>query len=349
MQQSVNIESAVAVEVSVPDGLIYVSDTEPGFRRLRAGKGFRYIGPDGKTASAADRERMRKLGIPPAYERVWICASCDGHLQATGYDARGRKQYRYHPLWGSARSETKFQHLSRFAQALPTVRARVRRDLRRTPGDRSFTLAALILLLDRTFLRIGNTEYAATNRSFGATTLLVRHLKVKDGAVLLSFRAKGGKRVQRTLRDKRLNRILQDIGDLPGRHLFSYLDEDGHVRTLASHHINAWLTEVAGPGMTAKTFRTWGGTLAAFEVARAVPADGKLTLSMMAEAAAEQLDNTPTISRKSYIHPAVLELAQLSGEDRVDLLNNLTMPEMADLREPERHLLAFLLSVESRT
>ncbi|NIY71814.1 DNA topoisomerase IB [Marivivens donghaensis] len=321
-------------------GLVHTSDREPGFLRRRAGKGFSYRDPDGKKPDVIALERIRGLGIPPAYENVWICMLDNGHLQATGTDVSGRKQYRYHPLWSSAQAETKFSQLIAFGEALPSIRRRVRRDLQEDAGDMAFSLAALVLLLDRGHLRIGNPAYTATNRSFGATTLLSRHLSLGDGVVKLKYRAKGGKRVQKSLRDKRLHKIMQQIGDLPGKQLFSWIDEGGQSRSLSSHDVNSYLSDITGQNVTAKTFRTWGGTLAAFETALAADEDERLTIKAMAEASAEVLSNTPTISRKSYIHPDVLDLAEMP--DRHKMLSGITAPEMAELRVPERKLLTFL-------
>ncbi len=323
-------------------GLIYVSDSEPGILRRRAGRGFTYRRSDGRPVTDADRARIRSLGIPPAYTDVWICARADGHLQATGIDARGRKQYRYHPLWQAMQSETKFTQLAQFGSALPTLRRRLARDLQAGVGDLAFTRAALILLMDQTFIRIGNPAYTAANRSFGATTLLNRHLTVTGGAVRLRFRAKGGRAVQMTLRDRRLARILNEIGDLPGRNLFTWIDDGGSVRSLCSQDVNGWLSETVAAPVTAKTFRTWGGTLAAFEAALALPAGARLTLRMMAEAAAERLHNTPTIARKSYIHPTVLALAELDPDALKVRLNALTSRPVAGLRGQEPRLLALL-------
>ena len=325
----------------LPDGLIYVSDRDPGILRRRAGKGFAYRGPDGAPLAKNERDRVVRLGIPPAYTDVWICAQPHGHLQATGLDARGRKQYRYHSKWGIWRSGTKYSHLAAFGTALPALRRRLTRDLQSEAGDMAFSLAALVLLLDRAYLRIGNPSYTAQNRTFGATTLLNRHLTLVDGAVQLRFVAKGGKKVQHTLRDKRLHRIMQNIGDLPGRNLFTYIDEDGAIRTIASQHVNSYLAEVSGiAGISAKTFRTWGGSLAAFEAASA--AADKLTVKMMAEAAADRLANTPTISRSSYIHPSILNLAALKTDQRLALLDGLAPIDQPGLRQAERRLLAFL-------
>ncbi|MBD9529897.1 DNA topoisomerase IB [Paracoccus sp. PAR01] len=323
--------------------LVYVSDSEPGITRRKAGKGFSYRGPSGEALSRDELARIRALAVPPAYRDVWICPRHDGHLQATGRDDRGRKQYRYHPQWQATRAGTKYAQLVAFGSALPGVRIRMRRDLQGDAGDRDFSLAALVLLLDRTCLRIGNPAYAATNRSFGASTLLTRHLSLNaDGLIQLKFRAKGGKLCHHVLRDKRLNRILQQIGDLPGRKLFTYLDAAGEVHSLSSQDVNAYLCELAGAGMTAKTFRTWGGTLAAFELATSLAPDARLSVRMMAEAAAERLFNTPAICRTSYIHPAVMDLAQLPGVERAALLSALPRPELPELRASERGLLGFL-------
>lgn len=326
-----------------PEGLTYSQDGEPGILRRRHGKGFRYLRQDGLPLSSAERTRIRRLGIPPAYDQVWICANPSGHLQATGLDARGRRQYRYHPDWAAWRSDRKFGQLPAFGAALPTLRRRLERDLQNDTGDMTFCLAALVTLLDRTWLRIGNPVYAAQNRSFGASTLLARHLTLADGHVTLRFRAKGGKPVRYALKDRKLHRILQEIHDLPGRNLFTWLDDSGKPQPVASQHVNAYLAEITGlPETSAKTFRTWGGSLAAFDVARKTA--GTLTLRAMADAAAERLANTPAICRSSYIHPAILGLADLPDEARQRRLADCTPLDTPGLFEPERHMLAFLQS-----
>jgi DNA topoisomerase-1 len=322
--------------------LVHVSDNASGIRRRRVGKGFAYFDPKGRRLTGPARTRVEKLGIPPAYHDVWICPDPNGHLQATGRDARGRKQYRYHPLWSSTQSQTKFDQLIAFGEALPVLRRRLSQDLRGEAGDRRFSLAALITLLDRAYLRIGNAEYTAQNRSFGATTLLRRHLSFRDGAVQLSFRAKGGKPVRQTLRDKRLHRILQQIGDLPGRNLFTYIDDDGLTCPIGSADVNGYLTDIAGAGLTAKTFRTWGGTLAAFEAAVAANPDRAVTIRDLTEAAAERLHNTAAICRKSYIHPTVLALAGLGSAERAERLSGLDPIELPGLQREEAALLAYL-------
>lgn len=335
------LQAAIPLPAAAAD-LVHVSDRAPGIRRRARGRGFTYIAPDGGRPCDKDMARIRSLGIPPAYRDVWICPDPNGHLQFTGIDARGRKQYRYHPDWALARAETKFGQLVAFGQALPALRKAVQRDLRQGVGDLAFTRAALVLLLDRALIRIGDPVYTAENRSFGATTLLSRHLRVEDGEVRLSFTAKGGRKVKISLRDKRLGRIFNEIGDLPGRHLFTWIDEDGTVRRLMSQDVNAWLAETTGAPVTAKTFRTWGGTLAAFETALSCAQNQRLTLRAMAESAAERLHNTPAIARKSYIHPEVLGLTALGQEDLAQRLKGLSPPADIGLRGTEALLLSFL-------
>jgi DNA topoisomerase I len=327
---------------AIPEGLVYVTDAGPGIRRQRRGRGFAYTDAAGAAIGPAERARVASLGIPPAWREVWICPRPDGHLQATGLDEAGRKQYRYHPDWQAWRSEVKYGHLPAFGAALPRLRSRVARDLRAGAGDLAFSLAALTMLLDHAPIRTGSAAYASANGTYGATTLLARHLSLKDGSVRLSYRAKGGKRVTHTLRDRRLHRIFQEINDLPGRHLFSYIGSDGEARPVASHHVNAYLAEATGvPGVTAKTFRTWAGTRAAFAAARAA-GEGRLTLRMLCEAAAGELMNTPAICRSSYIHPRVLDLGGLKPVERCALLGSITPEGPRALRAEERRLLGYL-------
>lgn len=327
---------------AIVQGLFYTSDQVPGIHRKRAGTGFSYIGPDGARLKGNERARVEKLAVPPAWRDVWICSRPDGHLQATGFDARGRKQYRYHPDWHSEQSATKYAGLADFGRSLPTLRARLERVLRQAPGGRDFTIAALVLLIDRSFLRIGNPTYVAQNDSYGATTLLRRHVRLGKDGIRLDFTAKGGKRLRQVLRDRRLLRVLQAVGDLPGRNLFTYLDDSGVPRTVTSGEVNVWLAEVTGKDFTAKTFRTWGGTLAAFDHAATLPDGAKLTTRSLADAAAACLHNTSAICRSSYIHPAVLDLAALSPTDRQSLISNLPAVEGAGWTRSERRLLSLL-------
>ncbi|WP_045391455.1 DNA topoisomerase IB [Falsirhodobacter sp. alg1] len=329
-------------DVQVPEGLVYVDDRMPGIRRHKSGRGFRFVGPDGLTLKGEMRARCLKLAVPPAYENVWICALPNGHLQATGFDARGRKQYRYHADWALWRSEAKYGHLPEFGEGLGRLRRRVDRDLKGEAGDMTFSLAAMVLLIDRTHLRAGNPSYALENRTFGATTLLARHLSLSDGRVRLKFRAKGGKTVNRTLHDKRLHKIMHVIGDLPGRQLFTWLDDAGVSHPVSSNNLNEYIAEASGvEGASAKTFRTWGGSLAAFTEARAA-GDACLSIRSMAEAAAETLANTPSIARKSYIHPKVLELAEMDADVRHEMMQALPTEGDSALRADERRMLGLL-------
>lgn len=329
---------------ATPTGLVYVSDAQPGITRRRSGKGWSYLDPEGRTIrDPAERTRLGKLGIPPAYTSVWICPLPNGHLQFTGFDAAGRKQYRYHPDWSTWRAEAKYEQLAAFGTALPRLRRRVLRDLEEAEaGDLAFSLAALTMLLDHAHIRIGSPAYTAANGTFGATTLLSRHLTLTGEAVRLRYKAKGGKTVTQTLRGRRLHRIFAEVHDLPGRHLFTYLDSEGAPRPVSSHHVNAYLADATGiEGITGKTFRTWAGTLAAFVRAREAGAE-KLTLRDLCQAAAADLNNTPAICRTSYIHPKVLDLAALAPTARQDVLDQPAPNSPRELQADERRLLGFL-------
>jgi DNA topoisomerase-1 len=326
-------------------GLVYVSDSEPGIRRHRAGRSFCYRLPDGSLVrDPVLKARIAALGLPPAYENVWICLQENGHLQATGYDARGRKQYRYHPAWQSMKSGDKFDQLIAFGRALPRLRRTVRRDLDGTAGTVDTMLAAITVLLDEAQLRVGNRAYAQENKTYGATTLLKRHVSVSEGQIELRFTAKGGKRVRRTLKHPRLQRLLEECSDLPGRQLFVWRDAaNGGVRPVDSGRLNTYLADISGIAVSAKTFRTWAGTLSAFSVARhAIEEGGRPTIKGMAAAAADTLHNTPTIARTSYIHPDVIALAEAPDALRLALRR----PPLAitGLRAEEERLLRFLES-----
>jgi len=327
-------------------GLVYVNDGEPGIRRVRAGRGFSYRLPDGaRVERGAERRRIEALGIPPAYENVWICLRDNGHIQATGHDDRQRKQYRYHPDWSAYRARRKFDQQQDFAARLPRIRRRVRADLDRDPGDLDYTLAALTYLLEHAPMRAGNREYAQENGTYGATTLLRRHLKFDGDAVRLDYRAKGGKRVRRTMRHKRLHKVLENIADLPGRELFVWRNRDGDFVPVDSSRLNAYLAEISGvETVTAKTFRTWAGTLSAFREAMAMIGAGDTpTVKALSEAAAEELQNTPTISRTSYIHPAVIDLAKEEDGARRHIDRALASPaNRSGLLADERRLVRFL-------
>lgn len=327
-------------------GLIYVSDTEPGIRREKRGAGFCYRLPDGRLVDSGDTlSRIKALGIPPAYSNVWICLDPQGHLQATGFDARQRKQYRYHPDWQALRSDRKFDQLVQFGEALPAVRRRISRDLASGAESERGILAALAMLLDLAHLRVGNMAYTRENKTFGATTLLKRHLSIKPDRIELKFVAKGGKKVQRTLKHPRLQLILEQIADLPGRRLFAWKDADGVPHSIDSGKLNAYLAEAADFAISAKTFRTWGGSLAAFNRAIQILGNGEVpTRKSLCEAAAVELHNTPAISRKSYIHPAVLALSEAKGDPLGWFEGRKRQPalQLRGLRADENGMLALL-------
>lgn len=294
-------------------GLRYVSDQDPGLRRLGTAPRFRYVGPDGKPIrDAATLDRIRKLAIPPAYTEVWICTRPDGHIQAVGRDARGRKQYRYHPRWREIRDGNKFERLIGFARGLPALRERVEADIARPGLPREKVLATVVWLLESTLARVGNEEYARINKSFGLTTLRNRHVDVKGAEMRFHFRGKGGKDWRLRIQDRRIARILKGCQDLPGQSLFQYRDEEGVLQPIGSADVNAYLREITGEEITAKDFRTWAGTvLCALELAGMPPATGVgMAKAQIREAilrTSTRLGNTPTICRKCYVHPAVFD------------------------------------------
>lgn len=291
-------------------GLHYTPDTGPGIKRRRCGKAFRFVRPDNRPASAADVARIRALAIPPAWRDVWINPDPKGHIQATGRDARGRKQYRYHPDWRALREETKFEHAVAFAEALPRIRQRVRADLARSGMPREKTLAAVVRLLERTLIRVGNAEYARTNDSYGLTTMVDGHASFEGNAVRFCFRGKSGKEHEVGVRDRALAGIVRRMQDLPGEPLFQFLDGET-PRPIGSGDVNDYLREIAGESFTAKDFRTWAATtLAARTLRRLGPAPSKRALvtnvNRALDEVAERLGNTRAVCRASYVHPAML-------------------------------------------
>ena len=294
-------------------GLRYVCDDVPGIRRVRSGKGFRYVDPRGRTVTDdATLARIRSLVIPPAWTDVWICPLANGHLQAIGRDKRGRKQYRYHPRWRETRDETKYERMAPFAHTLPRIRRRIGRDLKRRGLPREKVLATVVALLERTLIRIGNEEYARENKSYGLTTLRTRHVDVEGATVKFHFRGKSGKEHRLDVHDPHLARIVARLQDLPGELLFEYLDDDGQVRTIESGDVNEYIRQISGADFTAKDFRTWAGTvLAAERLCRRAPTKRCVTAAIKEVAAA--LGNTPAVCRKAYIHPAVVD-AFLHGQ-----------------------------------
>jgi DNA topoisomerase I len=294
-------------------GLQYVTDRRPGIRRVRSGRTFRYIDVHGRTVR--DRhtlQRIRSLVIPPAWEEVWICPIREGHLQAVGRDARGRKQYRYHPRWREVRDSTKYHRMIAFGKALPKIRARVRHDLASPGLTREKVLATIVRLLETTHIRIGNEEYSKENESFGLTTLRNRHVETRGSRVSFYFRGKSGKKHAISIEDQHLARIVRRLEDLPGYELFQYLDVDGQRHSIGSGDANAYLREIAGDDFSSKDFRTWNATvLAALSLSRIPPYRSKReanrNLKKAIEEVARDLGNTVAVCRKCYVHPAIIE------------------------------------------
>ncbi len=326
------------VESAQAAGLRYVSDIMPGIRRKKAGSGFSYVNPEGKTIKdAAELARIRSLAIPPAYVDVWICPQPTGHIQATGRDARGRKQYRYHPKWRETRDETKFGRILMFSEVLPRIRQGVERDLSRPGLPREKVLATVVQLLDCTGIRIGNDEYARANRSFGLTTLRDRHVEISGSSIRFEFRGKSGKSHSVSLSDRRLARIVRRCQEIPGEDLFQYFDEAGVRQTVSSGDVNDYLRAVSGQDFTAKDFRTWSGTKLAVAALTEIGAgtsqrQAKSNVLRASDRVAEQLNNTRAVCRKYYVHPCVFE-AYVAGT-MLDTLQNGTK------REPQTGLSA---------
>jgi DNA topoisomerase-1 len=327
-------------------GLRYVTDAEPGLTRERHGPGFRYRDAHGRPVDAAARRRIAALAIPPAWRDVWIARDARAHLQATGRDARGRKQYRYHPAWSAARDAAKYDRLRAFARALPAIRERVSNDLRARPLSRAWVLATVVRLLEGTVIRVGNTEYRKANGSYGLTTLLHRHARVRGPVVTLKFRAKSGIAQDVTVEDARLAARVRTCLTLPGRALFQYVDADGARHDVVAADINDYLHAAAGSAFSAKDFRTWAGTL---EAARALDAADRRGAGSMAarkhellralDDVAARLGNTRAVCRKCYVHPAILD-AYFEG--RTISSTRSRGPRVAGLDADERALLALL-------
>jgi len=315
-------------------GLVYVSDEEPGIRRRRSGKGFTYLGLDGKkVADRATLDRIRSLAIPPAYTDVWICPQDNGHLQATGRDAKGRKQYRYHPAFREARESTKFEHMLEFARGLPAIRRTIDEHMSRRGLPREKVLATVVHLLENTLIRVGNEDYAKQNKSYGLTTLRDPHVKVDGSELRFQFKGKSGKTWKLQVKDRRVAKIVKACQDLPGQDLFQYLDEDGERQSVTSSDVNAYLKQITGRDITAKDFRTWAGTvLAAMALSEFEQFDSDAKAKKNIRAAIEQvsarLGNTPTICRKCYVHPEVFSCYLEGG-----LLLEIKKEIEAELRE----------------
>ena len=330
---------------AAPPGLVYLSDAAPGIRRVRRGRAFAYLRPDGQPLRDADElSRIRQLAIPPAYTDVWISPQRNGHLQATGRDTRGRKQYRYHADWCQVRDSDKFDRLYAFGQALPRLRRRVDRDLARRAGGlptRDAVLAALVRLLDTTLVRVGNEEYARSNHSYGLTTLRSRHAQVHGATLRLRFVGKGGKCHDVSLADARVAKIVRRCQALPGQELFAYVDAAGQVHRVGSADVNGYLREATGCDFTAKDFRTWHASALALDLVRRPAADGapRSTANEVLLDVAARLGNTVAVCKKAYVHPRVLELAGADAS-RWDALAAYRAP--AALRACEQALMRLL-------
>jgi DNA topoisomerase-1 len=309
---------AESVEAAEDAGLRYVSDEQAGFSRQRKSEEFEYFDTKGKPIHDEQRLlRIKRVAVPPAWSDVWICPSPNGHIQATGRDARGRKQYRYHERWREIRDENKFDRLIDFGKALPKIRRRLKKDLALSGLPREKVLATIVQLLERSLIRVGNEEYARENKSFGLTTMQDRHVDVKGSKLRFRFRGKSGRQHEVDVTDRRIARIVSKLQDLPGQSLFQYLGDEGNVRDITSQDVNEYLREITGEDFTAKDFRTWAGTvLAAVALSAASEFEtrkqAKANIKNAIEAVAKILGNTPAICRQCYIHPAVLE-AYLNG------------------------------------
>ena len=334
-----------AVESAQAAGLRYTTDAKPGLRRTRKGSKFVYLTAEGKVVrDAASLERIRKIVIPPAWTDVWICTDLRGHLQATGRDARGRKQHRYHPRWRQVRDETKYDRLIGFAQKLPAIRQRTAEDLGRVGLPREKVLATVVQLLEKTLIRVGNDEYAKQNRSYGLTTLRNTHVEVNGRRVRFTFKGKSGVEHEIALDDRRLARIVKQCRDLPGYDLFQYIDDEGGRQTIESADVNAYLRSVSGDDYSSKDFRTWAGTVLATELLRDLErlqteSEAKKQIVSAVESVAKRLGNTKAVCRKCYIHPAVFE-AFMDGS-LVKARGRVTR-RIGALSEPEAAVLAML-------
>jgi DNA topoisomerase I len=351
LEDSVATESAEAAEEA---GLNYVSDDRPGYARKAHDGEFEYLDTQGKRIRDEQRLlRIRRLAIPPAWTDVWICSSPTGHIQATGRDARRRKQYRYHERWRELRDENKFDRLADFANALAKIRRRVAKDFKLRGLPREKVLATIVRLLERTFIRVGNEEYARENKSFGLTTIKDRHVTVRGPHLRFRFRGKSGREHEVDITDRRIAKIVSKCQDLPGQDLFQYVSDDGEVRDVTSQDVNDYLREITNENFTAKDFRTWAGTLltaialnaqGGFETKKQAKANVKTAVC----AVAQLLGNTPAICRKCYVHPAIVE-GYLSGRQIAGLGEAIETPENINLRAVEAAVLKFLRARRSDT
>lgn len=338
---------------TVLDGTLhYVSDSEPGIRRLPCGAGFRYTSVQSGKVSAKDLKRIKLLAIPPAWQNVWICTHPKGHIQATGRDARGRKQYRYHAEWSAMQGQTKFSNLGAFAGVLSGLRQRVESDMRRRAFCREKVIATAVWLMDNLLVRVGSSDYALSNKSFGATTLQNRHLKSDSSGLRLIFKGKSGKDWNLKISDRRIAKIIRSLQELPGQHLFQYIDEQGQRHAITSNDINEYLRDVTHADFTSKHFRTWAATASALKALSALTrpesdAASKRALNEVIDKVAQRLCNTRAVCRRSYIHPTVFEQweqDQLAATVRAASRLRVVAPQ---LNQDERIALKWLRHIDS--
>jgi DNA topoisomerase I len=353
LRSDVLAERPAPIQSAEEAGLRYVNDESPGFKRKRAGKAFSYLDQQGKVIRDPETlRRIKSLAIPPAWTQVWICPDPNGHIQATGRDARGRKQYRYHARWALVRDAAKYERMAAFGAALPAIRQRVDQDLRQREVPRTKVLAAVIKLLEETSIRVGNEEYAKQNRSFGLTTMRDRHAKFEDHGKTLRFEFKGKSGVKHTVKlsDRRLARVVKQCQDIPGQELFQYLDDDGQRHAIESSDVNQYLREISGGDFTAKDFRTWNGTVLALRYLRICekPSSatlGKRQVSSAIKNVAAELGNTPAVCRKAYVHPVVLN-AYMDGSLEPEA--SVGIPPSDGLTDEEQCVLGLLQAMSDK-
>lgn len=350
-------ESEDLPKSETPPGLRYVNDDEPGMTRHRKGDAFFYRTASGKTVRDKDTlARIRSLAIPPAYTDVWICEKATGHIQATGRDARGRKQYRYHPKYREHRESRKYEHMIEFARALPDIRERVKKDMGRSGLSREKVVATVVALLESTLIRVGNEDYARDNRSYGLTTLREKHIDVRGQELRFRFKGKSGKDWNLKLSDRRIAKVVRQCQDLPGQHLFQYVDDEDERRVVTSADVNDYLRQISGQDVSAKDFRTWAGTVLAALALREFEAFDSQTLAKKnikaaIQRVAERLGNTPTICRKCYVHPEIVT-TYLDGKlaEELERKAEKAFENLSALQPEEAAVLALIrrrLSIES--
>lgn len=316
--------------------LVYVSDSDPGIQRVRKGKGFAYVYDSKPLKNGEELERIRKLAIPPAWTHVWICPKANGHIQATGFDLRKRKQYRYHTLWTTLRNETKFHRLYEFGKLLPSIRLKLEEDLARKEMSEEKVLATVVSLMERTYIRVGNDDYEKLYGSYGLTTLKDKHVTIEGDQVHFCFKGKKGVMHDVSLKNRRLARMVRQCRDIPGKELFQYFDADGNRRSVDSGMVNRYIKDASGGDFTAKDFRTWAGTLNILEAFKSIgaaecDADCKKNIVAALDEVSKKLGNTRTVCKKYYVHPGILKLYEektlhnyLKELDKIEAPDDLT-------------------------